>query len=306
MGGGRHSAERSHAPTVPVRAWGEIPLREVSGLASGPGLRGPLLVAVGDRGPDVAFAAILPSADHASQIGAWERIDLSALPAPLGVPRVEQAEAVALDGGGSAVVLIEDPALLLVLDVREPRLTAAYRLVVDGIDALEDSWTTEAGSRGEGVVLMRGGHVLVVKEKRPAGLVEFGPPGDAALGVSAGTMLVGAPWEPPKAPELVALAWWAGDGTLADHSDAAVSPDGTLYLLSDQTSAVGEVRLPLRPGDATAPIARSWSLDRGIEKAEGLCFLPDGTALVAVDRAGHGRNVAFLPAPRDWPSPDGD
>jgi hypothetical protein len=301
MGGSRDDARRSSARTVPVSAWGEIPLREVSGLSCGPGLRGPLLVAVGDHGPDVAFTPILRDPAHGSQIGAWERIDLSDLPAPLGVPPVDQAEAVALDGAGTAVVLIEDPALLLVLDVREPRLTGAYRLDVATIPGLQEAWTKEPGSRGEGVVLMRDGHVLVVREKRPAGLLEFGPAGDRPLGVSPQSLLAGGAWAPPKGPELTALAWWPGDGMLEDYSDAAVAPDGALYLLSDQSAAIGRVLLPLLPGAAAVPIARAWPLDEGIDKAEGLCFLPDGTALVAVDRAGHGRNVAFLPGPHAWP-----
>jgi hypothetical protein len=301
MGGSRADRRHSSAPTVPVSDWGQIPLREVSGLSCGPGLRGPLLVAVGDHGPDVAFAPILRGSGHGAQVGAWERIDLSDLPAPLGVPQVDQAEAVALDGAGTAVVLIEDPAVLLVLDVREPRLTGAYRLDVAGIDAVEESWTTEPGSRGEGVVLMRDGHVLVVKEKRPAGLLEFGPAGDRPLGVSPQTLLASGAWAPPMGPTLSALAWWPGDGTLEDFSDAAVAPDGALFLLSDQSAAIGRVLLPLLPGGPSVPLARAWPLDEGIDKAEGLCFLPDGTALVAVDRPGHGRNVAFLPGPHAWP-----
>jgi hypothetical protein len=44
-----------------------------------------------------------------------------------------------------------------------------------------------------------------------------------------------------------------------------------------------------------------WALPREVEKAEGLAFLADGTALVAVDRHAVSRNLVTLPPVSDWP-----
>jgi len=283
-------------PLLPVTAFEQIPLKEVSGLAVAPLPRGTCLVAVGDRGPGVALAPL-----DTGRMTGWDVIDVSQLPRPEGAPSFEQAEAVAADGDQQALILIEDPALLLVLDTLNRRLTHAYALDGGQHEGLADTWRDDPSSRGEGMVLLRDGHVLVLKEKRPAGLLEFGPVGDEPRGVSAGTLHVpGQRWDAPAGDRLVALAWWPVDDTLADLSDAEIGPDGGLYLLSDQTNAVGRLFLPLTVG-AVPEYARVWALDPSIEKAEGLTFLPDGTGLVAVDRRDLGRNLASLPPLPTWP-----
>ena len=279
--------------------FGEIPLREVSGLAIATLREGQYLVAVGDHGPNVAVAAITGKAKE--PLGDWDVIDVSTLEAPAGSPQVEQAEAVAADGVRQAMVLIEDPALLLVLDTAEPRITHAYALDGGSHEGLGDTWRDDAASRGEGMVLLRDGHVLIVKEKRPAGLLEFGPEGDVAHGVSAQTLHpAGEAWAAPDATRLVGLAWWPAPDALADLSDAEVGPDQALYLLSDQTNAVAQLSLPLAVGDEVAYDA-VWRLPREVGKAEGLTFLPDGTALVAVDQRAKGRYLATLPPLDQWP-----
>jgi hypothetical protein len=284
-------------PTLELIALADIPLREVSGLAVAPLREGQYLVAVGDHGPNVALALLLPG----GSLGEWNIIDLSTLDAPPGAPRVEQAEAVATDGAGQATVLIEDPALLLVLDTTSRRLTHAFELDASGHEELDDAWRNDPASRGEGLVLMRDGHVLVVKEKRPAGLIEFGPQGDEPMGVSARTLHpTGEPWTPRGSGRLIGLAWWPTPGELQDLSDAEVGPDGELYLLSDQSNAIGQLSLPLDEG-STAVFDTVWRLPRQIKKAEGLTFLADGTALVAVDQKSLGHNLATLPPISAWP-----
>jgi hypothetical protein len=284
-------------PVLDLISFGEIPLREVSGLAVAPLREGQHLVAVGDHGPNVALAALLP----AGGLGPWDVIDLSELDAPPGAPKVKQAEAVATDGAHQAMVLIEDPALLLVLDTSVRRLTQAYVLDAGRHDGLDDTWRDHAASRGEGMVLLADGHVLIVKEKRPAGLLEFGPAGDAPLGISARTVHpTGEAWSPPATDRLVGLAWWPAPDELDDLSDADIAPDGGLYLLSDQSSAIARLSLPLAVG-ASAHYESVWALPHEVEKAEGLAFFADGTALVAVDRHAIGRNLVTLPSVSDWP-----
>jgi hypothetical protein len=294
--GGKHGGHRA---TLDLVAYGEIPLREVSGLAVAQLQGVSHLAAVGDHGPRVGLARLDPS--NASGLGDWTVIDLSTLDAPPGAPVFAQAEAVATDGNRQALVLIEDPALLLVLDTVDRRLTSAYSLDSGEHSGLEDTWRNDASSRGEGMVLMRGGHVLVIKEKRPAGLIEFGPEGDEPVGVAGHTLLPpGESWIAPPGERLMGLAWWPVDDTLADLSDADIGPDGALYLLSDKENAIARLAMPVDV-DGTVSYERVWALPDDIEKAEGLAFLPDGSALVAVDRSDVGRNLFTLPPLSLWP-----
>jgi len=289
---------RNGWPLLEAIAFEQIPLREVSGLAIAPLPRGLCLVAVGDHGPGVALAPL-----DSGRMSGWDVLDLAKLAKPAGAPEFDQAEAIAADGHQQALVLIEDPPLLLVLDTLNRRLTHAYVLVSGEHPGLDASWRDDSSSRGEGLVLLRRGHVLVLKEKRPAGLLEFGPPGDEPLGISADTLHhSGEPWQAPDLAQLVGLAWWPVDDTLADLSDAAIGPDGSLYLLSDQSNSIGQLALPLAV-DGTPQYVQVWELDDAIEKAEGLTFLPDGSGLVAVDRSDRGRNLATLPPLAEWPRP---
>lgn len=163
-------------------------------------------------------------------------MDLSTLAGPAALPRVRQAEAIALDGVRLAVVLIEDPDPLIVVDMPERR--------IEGVD---DAWARDGSSRGEGIVLMRDGHVLVVKEK---------PPGEE--------------WAAPDTERLATLVWWPGDDAFDDFSDAAVDSDGLLYLLSDRSSAIGRVSRPLEAGcGLPANLDRVWHLPGVVDKAEG-------------------------------------
>ena len=200
---------RNGWPLLEAIAFEQIPLREVSGLAIAPLPRGLCLVAVGDHGPGVALAPL-----DSGRMSGWDVLDLAKLAKPAGAPEFDQAEAIAADGHQQALVLIEDPPLLLVLDTLNRRLTHAYVLVSGEHPGLDASWRDDSSSRGEGLVLLRRGHVLVLKEKRPAGLLEFGPPGDEPLGISADTLHhSGEPWQAPDLAQLVGLAWWPVDDT---------------------------------------------------------------------------------------------
>lgn len=296
----RKTADPDQA-TLTISSYGEIPLHEVSGLALAQWDRGTFLVAVGDSGPDVAFVALPDAPESSAVLETWQVIDLSTIDAPAHTPRIEQAEAIAVDGARTAAVLIEDPPLLLVLDVPDRRITHTFVLDGGDLPGLGRTWADDATSRGEGLVLLRDGHVLVIKEKRPAGFLEFGPKGSAAAGVSSLTLHPeDAEWSAPSGSILAALAWWPADDRLGDLSDAAVGPDGSLYLVSDKSNAIGRLALPLVPDGHTARFERIWGLPDDVVKAEGLAFLPGGEAVVAVDQPHLGRNLVVLPSPTTW------
>ncbi|MFN8130400.1 MAG: hypothetical protein U0R70_02490 [Solirubrobacteraceae bacterium] len=275
----------------------EIPVREVSALAvTGTPGGGTLLAAIGDAGPELAVAPV----DAGGELGPWETVNLDAFERAADVPRIRQSEALAFDGAGTAVVLLEQPALAVLIDTRARRLAGTFGLDGSGLPGrVGERWSADPSSRGEGVLLLRGGRVLVAKEKRPAGLIEFGPAGAAAGGIGPDTILgAGEAWEAPApGAALAALAWWEGPDGLDDLSDLAAAPDGSVHALSDQSRSLGRLALPLGPEAASAPATAIWALPKKVGKAEGLAFLPGGRIAIAGDRQDPGPNLAILAAP---------
>lgn len=228
----------------------DAPIPEVSGAC----FAGSHLVVVGDAEPLVAWAPWT-----AAGPGAWQTLDVAALPGAPG--DTGQFEAVTHLREDTVVILCEEPALLVAVDLRQQRLVGSWHLQVD-LKGLAKPWRKDPNSHGEGF-FFGPDRVYVVKEKKPAAIVEFGLAGQQSLGAPRpGT------WRPPADGDLTALAYWPLD--LEDVSDVCIV-DGQMWLLSDKARCV----LPAG-GD---PVA----LPRHITKPEGLARTPEGTWLVAVD-----------------------
>lgn len=269
-------------PKLDVRDRGDVPLREVSGFA----LRGDELLAVGDREPTIF------SAPAARWPLVWHATDLSGLDLPDGGT---QFEAIAAAGGNTVVVLQEQPARVLHIDLAVPALLGAILLDVPEEHRLHEAWLGDRSSRGESLVLIDRGHLLVVKEKDPPAIIEFGPPGAQPVGWRRGGAGAGPA---PADATLTALAtWWpAGElrKRLPDISDATVGPDGCLYVLSDQGSAIARLPDHLDAAGGEVDAEAVWRIAGRPENAEGLVILADGTPIVGIDTSSPRRNVLRL------------
>ncbi len=117
-----------------------------------------------------------------------------------------QLEAITYVGDSTVAIMREDPSLITVGDPITGQVTAQITLVVS--DAAQLPWD-DAGSRGEGLVLLSDGRLLVAKEKDPAALIIFAPPG-APTGLAAADLLdVGTAWDAPAgAVDFEAVAIW--------------------------------------------------------------------------------------------------
>ena len=148
-------------------------------------------------------------------------------------------------------------------------------------------------------MLLPGGHLLVAKEKKPATLIEFGPPYSQSRGlVCGGALADGERWPINKGHQrFVALAFWLPDKTLAktcaDFSDLEIGPDGCLYLLSDKSSTIARLD-ELPAGGGTAALLEAWRLDDLDGKPEGLAFSALGRAVVGLDTRKARRNLVLL------------
>ena len=194
-----------------VRRVVHVPLREVSGIClrrSGNGRMS--LIAVGDRAAKIAWFSL--SHNDRGRID-WHTSSIAKL-AGSELPKHDpQIEAVCADGAGRILLLQETPSRVEFIDPRASKVVASIDLAVEGRGEIAKAWSDPKGSRGEGAVLLPGGHLLVAKEKKPAALIEFGPPHSRSRGlVRGGALATGKRWSIRKGRHrFVALAIWLPD-----------------------------------------------------------------------------------------------
>src|SRR3974390_3274849 len=209
-----------------VRHMIDVPLREVSGICLRRSRSGRMfLIAVGDRAAKIAWFS-QPRSDggridrHTKNIA---KLSGSMLP-----KRDSQIEAVCADGLGRILLLQEAPPRVELVDPEALKVVASIDLAVEGRGEIARAWSDPKGSRGEGMVLLPGGHLLVAKEKKPAAFIEFGPPRSRSRGLVRGGALAARHRGPIKKGHhsFVALATWLPDKkltkTCADFSDLEI------------------------------------------------------------------------------------
>ena len=300
---------KSNKSKLRVRRVVDVPLREVSGICLRRSRNGrKSLIAVGDRVAKIAWFS-QPRNDR-GRID-WHASKISKLPGSMLPKNDPQIEAVCADGLGRVLLLQETPPRVELIDPKALKVFAWIDLVVEG-EEIARSWSDPKGSRGEGVVLLPGGHLLVAKEKKPAAFIEFGPPGSRSRGlVRGGALADGERWRIKKGHHrFVALAIWLPNNilrkTCADFSDLEIGPDGYLYLLSDKSFTIARID-DLTAGGGTASLVEAWRLGDLDGKPEGLAFTAEGRAIVALDTRKPRRNLVLLEPPiaqlRGWPRP---
>lgn len=270
-----------------------IPVTELSGLAPMVG-HGPMgLYAIGDSSFDVARIRIDPETG-AADMGVIALGGISSEPS--------QWEAIAADGEASVCMLAETANQLTCFSRDFHRMVGRLTLDPAGVEGLDALWRQTRNSRGEGMVLLKRGHLLVLKEKKPSLLVEFAPPGEAPLGFGPETLLpAGEPFEVAEAGRLVAVKVWRFSNKLAelakDASDLAVGPDGRLYMLSDQSAVLIRLERRLNPTEEKVSPKAWWRLPEAIEKPEGLVIDARMRPWVASDIPRANRPNLFLLGP---------
>lgn len=303
--GARHGTEAPGRQLAIMDSY-NLPIAEVSGLArirfpsmnagkSGDSID---LYAVGDASYKVARFR-MGNLNDASNAGQQPDIRVQDSAYALGrqAGDASQWEAVAVDGKKSVCMLSETHAEITCLDASLQHAKGVFTLDVSGVPALDSAWKEQPNSRGEGMLLMKKGHVLVLKEKKPSMLIEFGPEGAqpmgygpdaflaadeefAALGENSGSPVYRASQVAPARElpprRLVALKAWEFSDRLhelaTDASEIALGPDGRVYLLSQESAMLIRLEKTLKPGERKVGMEHGafWRLPRGMDKAEGL------------------------------------
>ncbi len=211
-------------------------------------------------------------------------------------PGESQWEAVAGDGAGRVFLLTESTSIIHVLDASLASVVRTITLEVPDDFPLRSAWDEDANSRGEGMVLLANGHILVAKEKNesksdPPALIEFAPEGQSADGYRRNLALGDDPFplETVTADRLIAVKHWPlkanAAALITDISDLAVDEENRLVVVSDQGCALARLERSLDPDEEKLDVDAVFSLAGTLAKPEGLVFA-GRRPFVAVDQKG--------------------
>jgi hypothetical protein len=202
-------------------------------------------------------------------------------------------EGVASEAGGRVFVLQEgtDRVRVLSPDLRKAPQTIALSVPRDEPD-FGEQWHADDNARGEGLLPLRNGHLLVAKQRKEPRLIEFGPPTHEPGGFRPGRALRVDESFPLPAGETVpfaVLASWPldADTELESINDLAIDLDGRLHAVSSKSRTLARLDGDLDPRGGTAALT-AWGLPDDLfagedDKAEGLIFAPQVGWLIALD-----------------------
>lgn len=268
---------------------GKIPIREVSGLAlrhAGPNLE---ILAIGDHDFELATGVIENGA-----VKEFKVVDLAKvmLAEGLELRKASQWEGIASDASGRIFALEENPGHVFIFDAPFQKLLATVELHFHPHHAqfaeLKEAWEKFPNSRGEGLVLLENGHLLILKEKDPSRLIEFGPHKDAPVGLKPLDRARDFTLPGGKFSRMVPLADWKfskhSSAAFPDLSELKVDHAGKFWVLSDEGRALGQVNGTDQDGHLKIDLRLGLSDTPGLEHPEGLVLLEPDIALVACDK----------------------
>jgi hypothetical protein len=247
------------------------------------------LLAVDDEQYELAFAAI-----DGGVVPAAEAEDVRAAVSDAAARTGgSDFEGVASDASSQVFVLQEGADRVLVFD---EGLGVVNRTITLSVPRNQpdfgSEWHEDDNARGEGLLLLRNGHLLVAKQRKEPRLIEFGPPGDEPEGFAPGDALQPEETLPlPNGGDVAfdVLASWLvhHDSGIESVNDLAVDADGRLHFVSSKSRSLARVDDDLDPEGGTAALT-AWPLPDKLfetenDKAEGLLFVPQLDWLVALD-----------------------
>lgn len=263
---------------VSVEKSASLGLNEVSGLGVRTVSGKPQYMAIGDSSTTLLTFNIGSDGKPTS----IKKNDLSAI---FGKGE-SQWEAVAGDSSGKVFLENESEATVSILDA-DLKLKHVITLTLPDDSPLKRSWDRDENSRGEGMLLLSNGHILIAKEKGPSAIIEFAPKGEDAKGYTPGMQLKGA-FKVPSGDksEFVAVKSWelkaSAINLVGDISDLTVDADGTLIALSDQSRAIARIEKELSVDEDKIDVKQLWDLPKEVDKPEGI-QLVNGKPFVACD-----------------------
>ncbi len=276
-------------PSFTIEKKMALPLKEISGAAWRMGKQGPELIVVGDRKAELdiftldgekreqlSFKALLTNQFSLCRTEDFEECS------KLIKKMSSNWEALSVDGRGRVFLLQEHTQSVVVLSRDMNRVERVFHFnFADTFPKLiaRGSKKFSKNALGEGLLLLKKGHILIGKEQYPMALVEFGPRGDRAIGLSPSTLL--GPKETFLDPvgdqmqvDLQPLAYWILSGhSKCDISDLDHDEAGQLLVLSQACRQIGLIK-QLVPG-REAVVSEYMNLPHEIINPEALSRIGD-------------------------------
>ncbi|MDA9951701.1 hypothetical protein N9D31_03895, partial [Oligoflexaceae bacterium] len=198
-------------------------------------------------------------------------------------------EAIAVDGQDRRFILQEHSGLIVVLDATG-RSVGEIRQSYDSIEnKYKKSTGLTIGSqyRGEGVVLLRRGHLLLAYQDKPALLVEMAPRGSKALGLGPDAYLPrmstfdwkGSSDNPVRLDYEAVKVWKISDFSKCDLNEIVYDwRQRRLLGLSKKCNKIMVLEEKKSgSGVESVLVSQEWLLPKKASGAEGLAVLPDGS-----------------------------
>jgi SdiA-regulated len=215
-------------------------------------------------------------------------------------------EAVAADGAGRIFALRESTATVFVFSPSLAQLEHTIHLDIEGSDDARARRLLDDPNAGpEGLLLLNGGHLLVVKQRDPIVVIEFGRTDKPRKGLSGDAYLpVDASFELSDGSKttLHALASWEleteAEATVESANDLALDDRARLHAVSSKSRSIYELD-PANARNGRLSIADLWQLPSELQagndrRAEGLAFDDRGRPIIALDVKDKEENTFLL------------
>ncbi len=290
-----NAAKSPRISAVRVQESYTLPAVEISGLAwrKNPETKKRELIFVSDRSYKLY---VLDWETRKSNFTVRE-IDLA--PTQKNTPPQSQWESVFSDDSGRVFIIKEQPGEILVLS---PDLSKTERVIHLSVPEMGGN----ANSGGEGLVPLKNGHILVVKEKNPLHIIEFSAYANPAEGYKPSLSIekVGLFPLPAETSEAITLSTsfiWRFEPELEDlfedASELVTGPQGELYLLGDQKNLIGRLGGTLKLKKDRIKLKQLFSLPSSIKKPEGMVLDDDARPVVAIDSKRSDQPNVFVLSP---------
>lgn len=279
-----------------------LPLREISGLYARPLKDASFeVMAVGDKYAQVLrtrfdlaqkFLADSEIVDYSELLLNHFAICLSErIPSCRKLKRdlTSQWEAIASDGSRRTYLMHEQFASIVVINSERKEIEGVINL--ENFDLTKkqrtDALELKENALGEGMILLRNGHIIVAKERDKASLIEFAPEADPAEGYDPKLVLQGKsvfPFDPTRTSYVPKHFWKLPvDFRPCDLSEVSTDAEGNLYILSQKCRLIAQVS-ELSLDQKTMTFTNTWGLPKNISGAEAFVVLPGQRFLVAEDK----------------------
>lgn len=276
-----------------------LPLSEISGLAwrVEPKTKKRQLIVVGDR----SHTLLLVDWDARKKGLKYEEVNLDKISKSIAIEQSEW-ESVFCDETGRVFIVQEHPSQILVVSADLKRIETVISL--KSAQNSDVDWEADVNSKGEGLLPLKNGHILVVKEKLPLSIVEFAPQGNKAQGYTKDLSIEKSgvfPFEKVQNNTYTAVHSWRftpeTELLLEDSSGINVDMNGELYLLGDQKNVIVKIGAALSTKEKVLAVKSLYSLPSILKQPEGMAIDELGHPIIALDRKNTKKPNLFLLSP---------